>query len=176
MVPVSSAFLAHLYNPLLLVGLFCLSLSMAALPAAPGTCSRALCMQPFILALGSVLYSCCFTGRLLPRTTVFRVNWCCCFSSNCHHCLSIPSSVKWKIFCGHILTVSCAEARWALPVETLRPAQRQKDFVRSTRGSRLKGVDYAHNLFPHSGDEHPMFTVMEEPDRSGSLAAFCCIM
>lgn len=51
-----SACLAH---PLLLVGLFCLSLSMPALPTAPGTCSWALCMQPFILALGLVLYSYC---------------------------------------------------------------------------------------------------------------------
>lgn len=59
MVPVSFAFLAHLYDPLLLVGLFCLLLSMPALPTAPGTCFWALCMQPFILALALVLYSYC---------------------------------------------------------------------------------------------------------------------
>lgn len=34
-------------------------------------------------------------------------------------------------------------------------------------GNGLKGVDYAHNLFPYSEDEHRMFTVMQKPDLLG---------
>lgn len=58
-------------------------------------------------------------GHLLHGTSVFRVNWCCCFSSVT---IAYPSlCVEWKTFCGHSwLFISWAGPRCDLPVEKLK--------------------------------------------------------
>lgn len=80
LVPVSLAFLAHLNSPLLLTEFFPLLLPLPAQPIAPWTRSRALPCIHFPGSGPRALYP-LLTAHLLPGTTVFRVDWCCCFPS-----------------------------------------------------------------------------------------------